>query len=89
MKVFEFSYGGKYRCAINAENKELATDHFKLIVSDEIDEVNEIPQEKWDEKIIKYHEDNDSEKPEFHLSIRDVITSDIGIVYTNDNSLFD
>lgn len=88
MEVFKFNYDGSYFCMINAENQDQSEEHFKEVVSDEFDSVENVPEAKWDEKNIKVYEDNDTETEPFYTSIREEITFYPCVICTNDADRF-
>jgi hypothetical protein len=89
MKVFEFHSGEKYYAYSGDTEQKAKNQLFEEIGEMEIDKVKEIPESKWDEKIINSWEDNDFEKEPEKLSIRESIVGDYPqMVYTNDFSTF-
>ena len=88
MKVFKF-YCDEFHYVFAAETKELAIEEFKEQTGDLWDSIEEIPESKWDEKIISIYEDNDLEKETWKTSIRDIICgNEPQLVCTNDDSYF-
>lgn len=94
MKVFKI-FADQFIYAIAALTEEEARAHFAYEIKDisssvgDIDKVEEIPQDKWEEKNIEMHEDNDTENEPFYISIREAICGeDPQLLFTNDNSMF-
>ena len=88
MKVFKF-YSDDFFYAYSGETEEEAKQALVEDMGDiGIDNVEEIPESQWDEKIIKEWEDNDFEKELMMLSIRDIIGDTSGMIFTNDYSTF-
>ncbi len=52
-----------------------------------IDKIEEIPESEWDEKIIEMYEDNDPEGVQFFVSIREELSDEPSVIYTNDDSI--
>jgi len=89
MKVFKFHSDDLYY-AYSGRDEQEAKETLENELGDiEIDEVEEIPESKWDEKIITSWEDNDTENEPFMLSIRDVMSENHPqMIFTNDMSFF-
>lgn len=88
MKVFKF-YSGDFFYAYSGETEEEAK---QVMLDDigemEIDDVEEIPESQWDEKMIKNWEDNDFETEPYMVSIREVLSDKPCMIFTNDYSTF-
>jgi hypothetical protein len=86
MKVFKF-FSKENVYAIAASSQILAEEYLKDDMNIEsFDKVEDVPQDKWDEKIIEMYEDNDREKEQFYISIREAICGDEPqIIFTNDS----
>lgn len=84
MKVFEITSEG-FNYAYAAKTESLAVEQFKYdTTSDDVDDIKEVPESKWDEKFIRIHEDNDPELSSFLSSIRDLIVGEQPqFIYTN------
>jgi hypothetical protein len=89
MKVFKF-YSAPYYYAYNGKTEEEAKKAlFEFTGEMLIDKVEEIPEEKWDDKDIKVHEDNDTETEPFYISIREAMDdNEPQLLFTNDNAMF-
>lgn len=88
MKVFKF-YSDDFFYGYSGNTEEEAKQSMIEEMGDiEIDNVEEIPEDKWDDKFIKTWEDNDFEKEPYMLSIRDIIDDKPGMIFTNDYSTF-
>lgn len=88
MKAFKIYSDGLYY-AYAAMTKELAINQFKEEISDEYEEIEEIPESEWDKKEIKIYEDNDRNSEPWTESIREIICgTEPQMIFTNDTSLF-
>ena len=89
MKVFKF-FSDEYFYAFSGRTEPEAKEAlFEFVGEMPIDKVEEIPEAKWDEKNIECHEDNDTEKPAFFISIRDELyLNEPTLIFTNDHSIF-
>lgn len=88
MKVFKFT-SGEFYYAYSGETEEeametLLWDHGEM----KIDSVEEIPESKWDEKVINIWEDNNFETEPYQVSIREVLSNQPSMIFTNDMSDF-
>lgn len=85
MKVFKIHSNELYY-AISANSEEEAKVYlFDSVGKMPIDKIEEIPESKWDEKIIQVYEDNNTENDCFYISIREAMDNEPMIVYTNDS----
>lgn len=87
MKVFKFNCGEFYY-AYSGENEQAARE---ALIEEQspnmIGSVEEIPEEKWDEKIISMYEDNDRTKEPFKISIREAMIGDTPeLIFSNDTA---
>ena len=85
MKVFKFYSGDYYYAYSGHDENEARQTLFDDIGEIEIDKVEEIPESKWDKKVVSTWEDNDLEKEPYKVSIRDNMMGEIPTqVFTND-----
>jgi hypothetical protein len=88
MKVFKI-YSEDYYYAYSSETEE---DAVKLFIEEQgdlfIDKIEEIPESKWDEKVINVWEDNDFDTEPWQVSIREEISKTPQLIFTNDYSNF-
>lgn len=88
MKAFKIYSDGLYY-AYAAMTQELAINQFKEEISDEYEEIEEIPESEWDKKEIRIYEDNDTNIEPWFESIREIICgTDPQMIFTNDTGLF-
>ncbi len=90
MRAFKF-YSAEHYYVVSGKTEEEAKEYlFEYVGEMTIDKIEEIFESEWDEKFITMHEDGDTEKPEFKVSIREMIDQDSPIIiYSNDTSLID
>lgn len=82
MKVFKF-YCGDVVYAFSGETEEQAKQcFFETICEMQIDKVEEITEDKWDEKFINIWEDNDHDNEPFQISIRECIENTPTLIFT-------
>jgi hypothetical protein len=86
MKVFKF-YCGEIYYGYAAQTKEEAIEQFTKETGDLFTVCEEIPESEWDEKMITFWEDNDIDKQNFEISIREAICgTDAQMIFSNDTS---
>jgi hypothetical protein len=86
LKAYQF-FSNDYFYAYSGETEEEAKKQlFEEFGEMDIDKVDEIPESKWDDKIINIYEDNDFSKKPFKESIRSVISNEPQLLFTNDDS---
>ena len=86
MRVFKFYCGQSYY-GYAAQDKQLAIEKFIEDIGDEFTVCEEVPKENWDKKIIKEWDDNDFDKKENLLSIREsILGQEPQMIFSNDTS---
>lgn len=89
MKVFEFTTAEFYY-AFSGKDFDRAKELFDENLGDEeIVSSREIPESEWDEKKIAIHEDNNTSKKPFYVSIRQELSDYPSFIYTNDYSFIE
>jgi hypothetical protein len=88
MKVFKFNSGDLHYAYSGETEDEAKEQLFEDFGEMTVDSVEEIPESKWDEKIINIWEDNDFEKEPYQVSIREIISNSPTLIFTNDMSDF-
>lgn len=84
MKVFKF-YCEDHCYAFSGETEDQAKEcFFETICQMQIDKVEEIPEDQWDDKFINIWEDNDHDNEPFKVSIRECIENTPTLIFTND-----
>lgn len=86
MKVFKFTSGDYYYAYSGNTEEEAREKLFDEVGEMDIDEVEEIQEERWDDRVIAIYEDNDMETEPFYTTIREVICDTPGMIFTNDLS---
>ncbi len=87
MKVYKF-YSDECFYAVSGNTENEAKEHlFDCAGEMIIDKSEEIPESKWDEKIIEMYEGNDTDGVQFFVSIREELQNEPTLIFTNDNNL--
>lgn len=88
-KVFEFAKDG-YLYTVKAKTKQQAQKF--LLDEHHIDIKNciDIPESEWDKPTIQIHEDNDTEKEPFYISLRAAFSElEVELLCTNDRDIIE
>jgi len=89
MKVFKFYSEENYYGVSGKTQEEAEECLFENVGEMPINKVEEIIELRWDEPFIEIHEDNDTSKPSFKISIREALEKTPTVLFSNDRALID